>query len=604
MLCSKTQPQTQLKRIQEQEQEKKRETTSFPFLLPRAVNHTTPANLPFFGALIRQPNTSETRQSTPRPHKTTETFTVRTDAKIPFMLLPSNFLEVSSTHTEIKTGVPADLNPHTVELKRSDSNGITPITFDSFVKLLAKSQTVKIHDPSSVFSSTYTSTPIDSHKPMVAISDIASKYIQNPGDTENAAEKIQLELKKLEANRRKLKVIRDPEEEKKIDNWNRDECITWVENEARKSSVKIPKMIKAQDVDYKATLRQVKSATKAQVKAERAAMKYRLPPEAINYEKKKPKLYEYEQKADECEKERELSTRKAEQRKKNLSDLQKYPIYQTKLAEALKNQKVLKEIKGKKLNVHLENTSKLYTTAAYLPPRSSQRDTTVPGEVTVPESSSHQLDRLAELRRELEKVESTPRPSEEEIEKRRMELDASLRSSSTRSTPSRQPATLQTLKCFTLSTVSPLVQLGIVEPSKGERTVKIELTDGIFKEYIKHRDRGYKFEVKVEECPPLATTSAPVTTVEDSLQHLPDVPSDNTGSALAKYQDSMLANIGDVADDAEITNFKIKASSDDGILSRSTEQATIKDKRQGTFTITLTLTSKSLSELDSDSDSD
>lgn len=614
MFCttSSTRPkidQTQPKRIQEQERGGKGNTTSFPFAPPKAIRHTKQTSLPCF-ALTREPSTSNTGQSTQyltsSPHKPTETFQVQTNTKIPHIFTPSNFVEALTTYTEIKTRVPTDHNPHIKALTNSvDSSGIKPTDFCYLVKNAAKAQTVKLHDPDGLCSS----TPMVDYKynaeRMAEIASIASKSIQEPGETHRAAEKIELELQKLESNRRKPKVIYAPEKEKEINTWGIKQCKTWVNRNASDCELSIPKMIKTKKVAYKATQEQIKSAEEEKRKATNGTVKYKLPPH-LRTEKKINKLREYQQKVDKSNVRLELLTRDAEKQKKDCSNLNNWKNYQAEFSKALKKARGNGEIT--QLNVFVQNTPKLNTTAVDLPPLLSQRNTNpldfVADEpVTVLESRSHQPDKIAELRTELAKVKDTPQASKEEIEKHRLELDTSLRNSST---PCRPQVTSWTLKCFPLSTHSPLDALDIVKPHTGKRSTKIQSKDGILEESVICNGRRYEAKVKVEEYRSLDTASAPAPTpiMKEEDMDLPDVPSDSSQDTPKDYEDSIVAKIFDLPKNVEITDTEREFMFDEEILLYATEKATIKDKYKGeiTFKITSTVINTSFSEPDSDSD--
>lgn len=583
------------------EKEKETATDTLPDLMVHSVRQKTKHKQVFPVVRSKSESTNHLGASVATTSKTAskpiKPFVVQEteETKLAYIYIPEDFIATFNAYAALSTRVPADHNPHCKELEKMvDKSGVTPIDCDAFIRSHAKSlYVVQPGEQHTVYYSEINrETPREVHvSQMREISEIAEQEVRKKEFiTSSAVKNIEKCLKKIRMSAGQdieFPVITDYRKETEITKWNPKNAREWLSGYADNHFARI-----GDKIDYVMAQQQTLNKTITEKENEIKGLKdcrsrYSFP---TGRRKDEHQLAKYSKKVEQA-KEELLSLRsRLAHLESEYHTLSRYRHYQPRLNKALKGNT------EKKISLYIENKAELEGdkaglegTAAYL---------TQQTKTTTAKSSSHQHDKLKDLRMRVEATSQEKVTSQEEKAKLseegaklKEELDASLQNSATRHQPSGM--TLKTLKCFTLTTQTPLVALEMVGSKTSKHRITSEPKKGIFEESVIYENHHYVAKIEVEEFAPPATTNFPepieTANTEDQmvlLESLPNVPPDDFGEISKNFENSLTARIFDLSNE-NISDLKFETQFED-IINYVCEEATIKNKGKITLTVTIT----------------
>lgn len=584
-------------RTAEKEKEKKTATNTLSNLMVRSMRQTEP-KLVFPAVRPKSESTNHLGASVATTSKTAskpiKPFVVQETEKTKpaYIYIPEDFIATFNAYAALSTRVPADHNPHCKGLEKMvDKSGVTPIDCDAFIRSHAKSLCVQPGEqPTVYYSEINRETPKEVHvSQMREICEIANQEVQRKEFiTSSAVTKIEKCLRKIRMSAGQdieFPVITDYRKETEITKWNQKNAREWLSRYADTQLARIGDNI--DDVmKQQQTVNKTITEKENEIKGlEKCRSRY-----SFNTGRRKDEhqLAKYSRKIDQAKKELLSSRNRLEHLKSEYRTLSNYKHYQQLLNKALK---LTEDNTEKKINLYIENKAELLSDTVARLPQHFPKTTTA-------KSSSHQHDKLKDLRMRVEATSQEKVTSQEEKAKRseegaklKEELDASLQNSATRHQPSGM--TLKTLKCFTLTTQTPLVALEMVGSETSKHRITSEPKKGIFEESVIYENHHYVAKIEVEEFAPPATTNFPepieTANTEDQmvlLESLPNVPPDDFGEISKNFENSLTARIFDLSNE-NISDLKFKTQFED-IINYVCEEATIKNKGKITLTVTIT----------------
>ncbi|MDE1250809.1 hypothetical protein MCT08_14615 [Vibrio aestuarianus] len=556
--------------------------------------------------------TSKTASKPIKPFVVQET----EETKLAYIYIPEDFIATFNAYAALSTRVPADHNPHCKGLEKMvDKSGVTPIDCDALIRSHAKSlYVVQPGEQHTVYYSEINrETPREVHvSEMREISEIAEQEVRRKEfTTSSAVTKIEKCIKKIRMSAgqdTEFPVITDYKKETEITKWNPKNAREWLSKYADTQLAKIGDNID-NVIQRQQTLNKTITAQENEIKRlENRRSKY-----SFNTGRREDEhqLAKYSRKIDEAEKELSSSRNRLEHLKSEYRTLSNYKHYQQLLNKALKLTEGNTE---KKISLYIENKAELKDDKAELKDdkaelkddkaelKGTAADLTQQTKTTTAKSSSHQHDKLKDLRMRVEatsreKVTSQEEKAKlsEEGAKLEEELDASLQNSATRHQP--PVMMLETLKCFTLKTQKPLVKINMVKSPMSKHFITANPKEGTFQESVIYDNRLYVAKIKVEEFAPPATTNFPepieTANTEDQmvlLESLPNVPPDGFGETSKNFPNCVIANLFKFLPDEKISDLKYEMEYEDDphqeILRYYREKVTIKNKGEITFTLT------------------
>ena len=599
--------------VQSRTAEKETATNTLPDLMVHSVRQKTKHEQVFPAVRSKSESTNHLGASVATTSKTAskpiKPFVVQEteETKLAYIYIPEDFIATFNAYAALSTRVPADHNPHCKGLEKMvDKSGVTPIDCDALIRSHAKSlYVVQPGEQHTVYYSEINrETPTEVHvSEMREISEIAEQEVRRKEfTTSSAVTKIEKCLKKIRMSAgqdTEFPVITDYKKETEITKWNPKNAREWLSKYADTQLAKIGDNID-NVIQRQQTLNKTITAQENEIKRlENRRSKY-----SFNTGRRKDEhqLAKYSRKIDEAEKELSSSRNRLEHLKSEYRTLSNYKHYQQLLNKALKLTEGNTE---KKISLYIENKAELKDDKAEL--KGTAADLTQQTKTTTTKSSSHQHDKLKDLRMRVEatsreKVTSQEEKAKlsEEGAKLEEELDASLQNSATRHQP--PVMMLETLKCFTLKTQKPLVKINMVKSPMSKHFITANPKEGTFQESVIYDNRLYVAKIKVEEYVPTTTDllkareTKSKQDIDKLVESLPNTPPDGFGETSKNFPNCVIANLFKFLPDEKISDLKYEMEYEDDphqeILKYYRERVTIENAIENKGEITFTLTTE------------